>query len=133
MSEAHIPGHTRLISPEGHDRRPERPGQSAARSSESSARRARAFGDVPRLSGRSVTPGSRARRRVDGATDSRAPTWIFPTQVGTWASGSIEDTEGWGSGLSVTLESELGMIATLETDWLEQRRATLAKKKAKDL
>jgi len=25
------------------------------------------------------------------------------------------------------------MIATLETDWLERRRATLAKKKAKDL
>jgi len=25
------------------------------------------------------------------------------------------------------------MIATLETDWLEQRRATLAKKEAKDL
>jgi hypothetical protein len=43
------------------------------------------------------------------------------------------DTEGWGSGLSVTLESEFGMIATLETDWLEQRRATLAKKKTKDL
>jgi hypothetical protein len=85
----------------------------------------RAKGDTVRVPGYGQIP--------TGATDSRAPTWIFPTQVGTWASGSIEDTEGWGSGLSVTLESELGMIATRETDWLEQRRATLAKKKAKDL
>jgi hypothetical protein len=84
-----------------------------------------AKGDTVRVPGYGQIP--------TGATDSRAPTCIFPTQVGTWASGSIEDTEGWGSGLSVTLESELGMIATRETDWLEQRRATLAKKKAKDL